>query len=90
MRNSKQFQMTRKKHQNVPNNPDSASSFWNFLEFLIYLATICFGSFDMAQDRFRASNFEFTLLGFVSDFDIRISDFVSLALAVRNARKELQ
>jgi hypothetical protein len=26
----------------------------------------------------------------VSDFDIRISDFVSPALAMRNARKELQ
>jgi hypothetical protein len=66
-RNSKQIQMTRKKHQNVPNNPDSDSSLWNFLGFLIYLAAVCFG--------FRASNFGFALLGIVSDFDIRISDF---------------
>ena len=27
IRNSKQFQMTRKKHQNVPNNPDPDLSF---------------------------------------------------------------
>jgi len=71
IRNSKQIQMTRKKQQNVPNNPDSDSSFWNFLGFLAYLAAVCFG--------FRASNFGFTLLGLVSDFDIRILDFVSLA-----------
>jgi hypothetical protein len=65
-RSSKQIQMTRKKHQNVPNNPDSDSSFWNFLDFLIYLAAICFG--------FRASNLEFTLLGSfrISIFGFRI------------------
>jgi len=58
--------MTRKKHQNVPNNPDSDSSFWNFLFDLFGCG--CFG--------FRASNFGFTLFQFVSDFDIRISILV--------------
>ena len=44
-----------KKHQNVPNNLDSDSLFWNFLGFLIYLAAVCFG--------FRYSYFGFCLAG---------------------------
>jgi len=54
IRNPKQIQMTEKKHQNVPNNPDSDLSFWDFLGVLIYLAAVCFG--------FRASDFEFASL----------------------------
>jgi hypothetical protein len=56
-----------KKPQNVPNNPVSDSSFWNFLGFLIYLAAVCFG--------FRASNFEFTFWSLfrISIFGFRIS-----------------
>jgi hypothetical protein len=46
---------------NIPNNAVSNSSFWNFLGFLIYLAAVCFGSFDIAQDRFWYSDFEFCL-----------------------------
>jgi hypothetical protein len=50
IRNSKQIQMTRKKRQNVPNNPDWIRRFGISLSFDLF-GLLCFG--------FQASDFGF-------------------------------
>jgi hypothetical protein len=72
-RSSKQIQNDEKQNNyNAPNGTVRIHCF-GFSDFEFILALVCFG--------FRASNFGFTLVEFVSDLDIPISDFSPSALA---------
>jgi len=63
----------------IQNEPKSDSRFRIF-RVLTYLAPVCFGP----RGRFRAWDFGFSICGFVSDFDIRISDFFRRVLGAIN------
>ena len=76
-RSSKQIQNNEKQNNyNAPNGTDRIHCF-GFSDFEFILASVCFGP----RGCFRASNFGFTHVAFVSvrgaALDIRISDFVS-------------
>jgi hypothetical protein len=69
-RSSKQIQNDEKQNNySAPNGTDRIPCF-GLSDFEFILAPVCFG--------FHASNFGFTLAEFVSDFDIRISDFIQI------------